>query len=242
MNYELNQMFRFKQFTIQDSVCAMKVGTDGVILGAWADINSPVASPRILDIGTGSGLIAIMLAQRFADAHIDAIDIDADAIAQTKENVSQSPFCNRIEAWQTDLADMENEPRYDLIVSNPPFYQEDTSCPDAKRDTARHTTSLPFDTLLHKASTLLRDGGTFCVIIPTSAVTELIGSSAIHSLYLSDRTDIHTTIRKPAKRTLLAFTHNRNVNTHFDKLYLRDANNNISDEYKALTNDFYLNM
>ena len=104
-------MFRFKQFTIQDSVCAMKVGTDGVILGAWADMNSPVASPRILDIGTGSGLIAIMLAQRFADAHIDAIDIDADAIAQTKENVSHSPFNNRIEAWQTDLADMENEPR-----------------------------------------------------------------------------------------------------------------------------------
>ena len=202
-------MFRFKQFTIQDSVCAMKVGTDGVILGAWADMNSPVASPRILDIGTGSGLIAIMLAQRFADAHIDAIDIDESAIIQTKENVANCPYAERIIAWKTDLADMEEEPRYDLIVSNPPFYQEDTSCPDAKRDTARHTTSLPFDTLLHKASTLLRDGGTFCVIVPTSAATGLIGSSALHSLYLSGRTDIHTTIRKPAKRTLLAFTHDR---------------------------------
>ena len=235
-------MFRFKQFTIQDSVCAMKVGTDGVILGAWADLQSPAASPRILDIGTGSGLIAIMLAQRFADARIDAIDIDADAITQTRENISLCPFNGRIEAWQTDLADMDDEPRYDLIVSNPPFYQEHTSCPDNQRDAARHTTSLPFDTLLHKASTLLRDGGTFCVIVPTSAATGLIGSSALHSLYLSRRTDIHTTVRKPAKRTLLAFTHDRNADTRFDKLYLRDAANAISAEYQALTHDFYLDM
>ncbi len=241
MNYELNQMFRFKQFTIQDSVCAMKVGTDGVILGAWADMNSPVASPSILDIGTGSGLIAIMLAQRFADAHIDAIDIDESAIIQTKENVANCPYAERIIAWKKDLADMEEEPRYDLIVSNPPFYQEDTSCPDAKRDTARHTSSLPFDLLMSKASAMLDSHGTFCVIIPTTAASDMIGSSALHSLYLSHRTDIHTTMRKPAKRTLLAFTHDRTVNTIIDHLYLRDADNNISAEYKLLTEAFYLN-
>ena len=241
MNYELNQMFRFKQFTIQDSVCAMKVGTDGVILGAWADMRQPVSCPKMLDIGTGSGLIAIMLAQRFADAHIDAIDIDESAIIQTKENVANCPFSERITAWQTDLADMDGTQKYDLIVSNPPFYQEDTSCPDAKRDTARHTSSLPFDTLLSKASSLLTPDGTLCVIVPTTVVGELIGSSALYSLYLSQRTDIHTTMRKTAKRTLLAFTHNRNVESSFNKLYLRDANNNISTEYATLTKDFYLN-
>ena len=218
----------------------MKVGTDGVILGAWADMQSPVTAPRILDIGTGSGLIAIMLAQRFNMASIDAIDIDTSAILQTKENIANCPFADRINAWQTDITDMDDASTYDLIVSNPPFYQEKTTCPDTKRNTARHTSSLSFDTLLCKANAMLNEDGTFCVIIPTSAVSEIIGSSALYSLYLSRRTDIHTTIRKDAKRTLLAFTHNRNIESSFTKLYLRDANNNISTEYHELTKDFYL--
>lgn len=233
-------MFSFKQFTIQDSVCAMKVGTDGVLLGAWADMHSPVPNPEILDIGTGSGLIAIMLAQRFDSAHIDAIDIDSSAIQQTNENVNDCPFASRISAWEIDLGMMNETKKYNLIVSNPPFYQEDTSCPDTKRDTARHTSSLPFDTLLSKASALLDTDGTFCVIVPTSAATELIGSSALYGLYLYKKTDIHTTTRKPAKRTLLAFTHNRNVDSLLSKLFLRDESNEISQEYRKLTEDFYL--
>lgn len=233
-------MFTFKQFTINDSVCAMKVGTDGVILGAWADMYSQKGSPDILDIGTGSGLIAIMLAQRFAHAKIDAIDIDESAIIQTKENISNCPYDNRITAWQMDLANMEEDKKYDLIVSNPPFYQEDTSCPDTKRDSARHTSALPFDLLLSKASAMLKDDGTFCVILPTSSAGELIGLSALYNLYLAKRTNIHTTTRKPAKRTLLAFTHDRNNDSELHELFLRDENNDISNEYKALTNDFYL--
>jgi len=229
-------MFEFKQFTIDDSACAMKVGTDGVLLGAWTPVEG---ARKALDIGTGSGLIALMLAQRNADLLIDAVDIDEAAIIQARQNIDASPFSSQVKAEVCDILEMPTEKKYDLIVSNPPFYQEQTSCPDKKRDTARHTASLPFDSLIAKAKELMEQEGTFSVIIPTSSVIDFIGSAAQHRLYLTRRTDIHTTPRKQPKRTLLSFQL-KSTDTIFEKLFMRDDTNAFSEQYKALTSDFYL--
>ncbi|MCR5312586.1 MAG: methyltransferase [Bacteroidaceae bacterium] len=232
-------MFTFKKFTIDDSACAMKVGTDGVLLGAWAKHEN---TKRILDIGTGSGLIAIMLAQRFVDASIEAIDIDPLSVSQAEKNIANTPFMDRIKVWEADFTTMDNNEKYDLIVSNPPFYKEQTTCPDAKRDAARHTSSLPFERLIEQARMKLTENGRFCVIIPTSAVTDFIGTAARYKLYLCQRTDVYTTPRKQPKRTLLSFTTTSDTDSKFKKLYIRNVENEFSNEYKELGKDFYLDF
>ena len=161
-------MFTFKSFTIHQDRCAMKVGTDGVLLGAWAQGGS-----RILDIGTGTGIIAMMMAQRFPDADITAIDIDAEACKQAAENVRESVFKGRIivkeEALQSYCRNHleQQHPLYDSIVSNPPFFVNSLRNPDARRTTARHTDSLSFAELFRSVSRLLSDDGMFSAIIPT---------------------------------------------------------------------------
>ncbi len=219
----------------------MKVGTDGVLLGTWAPVEN---TRKVLDVGTGSGLIAIMLAQRNADAVVHGIDIDDDATRQAQKNIDASPFSDRIKVWTTPYENIEStlEPdtRYDLIVSNPPFYKEQTNCPDDKRNASRHVSALPTEVLVSVSSRLLTPDGTFCLIVPTDAVIDVIGECAIHKLYLFHRTDIYTTPRKQPKRTMLAFSASSNVSSQSDKLYLRDGSNNFSAEYKELTKEFYL--
>lgn len=233
-----NSYFQFKQFTIEHDRCAMKVGTDGVLLGAWA--GSKITPQKILDIGTGTGLIAIMLAQRFEEAEIVGIDIDDDAVEQATDNATMCPFRDRIKIEKRDFAGASTmEMKYDLIISNPPFYEENTFGGDDKRDCARHTSSLPFPTLISKASKLLDDNGVFAVIIPSSAVNTFVAECAINSLYLLSRLDIKTTPKKAAKRAMLEFG-KRIKDTKTATLCMRDLNNELSAEYKMLTGDFYL--
>ena len=149
-----NNHFNFKQFTVYHDLCARKVGTDGVLLGALAD-----GGKRILDIGTGTGLIALMMAQRFPGAHITGIDIDRDAVLQAQSNVAASPFANSIDIIQTDFADFTTTDTYDSITCNPPFFENSAPCPDEKRSMARHTASLPFSTPISKTARLLADNG-----------------------------------------------------------------------------------
>ena len=236
---QANDMFKFKQFTIDDSACAMKVGTDGVILGAWAEVSD---AKRILDVGTGSGLIALMISQRNAQATVDAIDIDGDAVSQASANVKASPFGSRIRLKTVDFAVIEKNEKYDAIVSNPPFYNEQTNCPDTRRDAARHTSSLPFETLICKARAHLNDDGCLSVIIPYGEASNFIATAAAHKLALSHRTDIHPNPRKEPKRTLLTFKCKRLNSTTTDKLFIRNEDNEYSTEYKLLTKDFYLNF
>lgn len=221
----------------------MKVGTDGVLLGAWAPVND---AHNALDVGTGSGLIALMLAQRNSNIIVDGIDIDADATVQAQQNIASSSFANRIKVWTTPFEDIEDtlEPdkRYDLIVSNPPFYKEKTNCPDVKRNEARHVSSLPTDILVSTSARLLTPKGVFCLIVPTDVVIDIIGECALNKLYLCHRTDIYTTPRKQPKRTMLTFSYSNNTTSCFDKLYLRNDNNELSSEYKELTKEFYLEM
>lgn len=234
--------FKFKQFEVWHDKCGLKVGTDGVLLGAWTLPTSTKPRLRMLDVGTGSGLIALMLAQRFGDAHVTAVDIDRSAVSQAKDNVDSSRFSSRIEVVHGDFqkfASLKEEACYDLVVSNPPFHVEDTLSPDSKKNTAKHSDSLPFQSLIEGAAHLLSKDGTLSVIIPYTAANDFIGLSAVCGLYLSRRCDVRGNERKPFKRSLLSFC--RHIgDTERTELILRGSDNKYTDAYSALTCDFYL--
>ena len=158
-----NPFFTFKQFTIRHDRCAMKVGTDGVLLGAWTSVDH---SHRLLDIGTGTGLIALMLAQRCPQAFITAIDIDAEAVEQARENALSSPWKDRVEVLLQDICTFPANQQFDTIVSNPPYFIDSLKCPDDQRNTARHTDTLDAERLLASVARLLTDDGRFSIILP----------------------------------------------------------------------------
>lgn len=201
-------MFQFKQFTIHDERCAMKVGTDGVLLGAWAQIATKterVEQRRVLDVGAGCALVSIMIAQRFPKATITALEIDGDAAQQAAENVANSPFAAQVIVEQGDFTTYQSAP-YDTIVSNPPYFEEDLLPPDALRANARHTAAgLTFEALVSHSAELLRDGGSLHVIIPKNAQTRFHALCNANALTLVHATDVRTVARKAPKRVLLHF-------------------------------------
>lgn len=250
-------MFRFKQFAIHDDRCAMKVGTDGVLLGAWAQI-SPAADAesgagqcRVLDVGAGCGLVSIMLAQRFPEAIITALEIDPDAAQQAAENVAKSPFAHQVVVECADFTDYESE-SYEAIVSNPPFFEEDLLPPDALRANARHTAAgLTFDTLVSRSAHLLRKGGSLHVVIPKNAQNRFHTICNANGLTLVHATDVRTVERKAPKRVLLHFikgataeicakyTKREGGVVKRDEIVLmRDGSR--SEAYTRLCRDFYL--
>ncbi len=235
--------FRFKQFSIDDSRCGMKVGTDGVLLGAWTPTNNLPPVCRILDIGTGSGLVAVMLAQRVPQAQIEAIDIDADAASQAQQNFSNSPWSNRLHCTHLSLQNFaaDKEKQFDLIVSNPPFFQNSLKNPDRARSVARHTDSLPYSVLLTLSARLLCPHGIFSLIVPAQAEQQVIALAEQHLLHLSHRCRVAGNNRKTHKRTLLAFSYNKVPALQEDSFLTLQTDALLrSAEYDALTQDFYL--
>ena len=229
-----NPFFRFKQFVVWHDRCAMKVGTDGVLLGAWTEVGH---ARKVLDIGTGSGLIALMIAQR-SNAEIVGIDIDAVAVGQATENVKSSPWGNRVKIEQADITDFNGE-KYDVIVSNPPYFQEEVHCPDGQRNVARHTSALTFESLLDAVEKLLTEEGCFSVILPAEAVGRFITLAAQRHLYLVRRTDVQTKPALPPKRALLAF--GRTIAPcQTNTLVIESEPRVYSPEFIHLVKDFYL--
>lgn len=221
----------------------MKVGTDGVLLGAWAPIDNDPFS--ILDIGTGTGLIALMLAQRTAAEQIEALEIDNDAFEQCVENFENSPWNDRLFCFHASLDDfMEEleEEEYDLIVSNPPFYSENVSSGNDARDQARQNNSLPFSDLLEAAALLLSDDGIFSVIIPYKEEENFIALAKDHNLFPVKITHVRGTPDAEIKRSLMAFSKNEVPDFPIDELIIETARHQYTTEYIALTNNFYLNM
>lgn len=230
-----NDYFRFKQFCIHHDRCAMKVGTDGVLLGAWGCVEGR----RILDIGTGTGLIALMAAQRNPEAKVWGIDIDEEAVFQAQENIAESPFCSRIECILQDVLTFETEELFDAILCNPPFFTEDTLPDDKSRALARNNKNLPFPLLIKKVADLLADDGVFSLVVPSGLVQEIVGLCLENGLRLVRRCQVHTTAQKPPRRTLLAFSR-QNLKCDEQVLCLIDKVGSRSAQYQELTKDFYL--
>ena len=232
--------FTFKQFHIDHSRCAMKVGTDGTLLGAW--VRLPDTTRSILDIGTGSGLIAIMAAQRSAEAHITAIDIDADCVAQARLNAEASPWGNRISVQHTSLQEFATEERFDVIVSNPPYFIDSLTSPDAGRTTARHTATLPFEELVSGVKRLLTPDGHFSLILPTVEAERFI-SAARGILFLSRRCDVFPKPSAAVKRVMMEFSLSPQLPPLSEQLTIEsDTHHDYTPAYRALTQDFYLKM
>lgn len=237
-----NDIFRFKQFSIHHDRCAMKVGTDGVLLGAWGSVEGK----QILDIGTGTGLIALMAAQRNPEAEVLGIDIDPEAVLQAKENIAESPFYSRVECILCDFRDADfssANTSFDTILCNPPFFTEDTLPDDVGRALARNNKSLPFDRLIPKAASLLADEGKFSVIIPSQLVTDFVSLCLQNGLHLERRCLVRTTMKKPPRRTLMTFS--KNVQSIMSdvpstELCLQNPDGSRSQAYQELTKDFYL--
>jgi tRNA1Val (adenine37-N6)-methyltransferase len=235
-------MFQFKQFAVNQDRCAMKIGTDGVLLGAWTPILSKPFS--VLDIGSGTGILSLMLAQRSSAEQIDALEIDEEAFEQCVENFENSPWSDRLYCYHAGLDEFLEEPEdeYDLIVSNPPFYSEDYKTENDQRDLARFQEALPFEDLVEAASVLLSENGIFAVIIPFKEEAKLIGLAKECNLFPFKITRVKGASTTEIKRSLLAFSFTEKETINTDELIIETARHQYTPQYIALTKDFYLKM
>lgn len=233
-----NNTFVFKHFKINQDKCAMKVGTDAVLLGSWVN---PSHAKHILDIGTGTGIISLMLAQR-CGAKIDAIDIDMNAFIQATENIENCDWKDRINVMHVSLQDYihTSDYKYDLIVSNPPYFVDSSKALEESRTNARHTDQLPFEALLHGVLHLLNPGGKFYVILPTKESEPFREMAETNKLYCTKITKVITRTDKPEKRLLMRFEFTHRAFSEDSITIEKDERHSYTDEYKELTKDYYL--
>lgn len=232
--------FKFKQFTIDDSDCAMKVGTDSVLLGSWMNVTH---ANVLLDIGTGCGILALMAAQQ-SMSMITAIDIDQAACSQAFENFKNSRWVDRINCLNQSIQTFapNHKKRFDHIITNPPFFSNSLKSPVIDRNTARHNDELPFETLVMKVATMLVKDGKFSIILPFNDYEVFTGICATHSLWPSRQLFVFPKQGKPVNRVLMEFTNTNQSVMDARELVIRLENNEYTSEYKNLTSEFYLNF
>ena len=233
-----NNFFKFKQFTVFQDQCAMKVGTDGVLLGAWSNVSGCV---NVLDIGTGTGLIALMIAQRNAKVIIDAIDIEENCIKQAQQNIAQSPFVHRIDAQQKTFQYLvqQTDKKYDLIVSNPPYFQNALKSTSVSRSYARHTDTLSFYEIISEGATLLTQNGSIALVLPYEFKQAVLTHAVTVNLYAHRITNVSPVVQKPPKRLLVEFG-KREIECIENNLTIEHSRHHYTEDFKVLTNDFYL--
>ena len=233
--------FQFKQFSIQQDKTAMKVGTDGVLLGAWADLDFYPSS--ILDIGAGTGLIALMMAQRSDAETIDAIELNDAAYEQTVENFENSDWADRLFCYHASLQEFtdEIEDKYDFIISNPPFYTSTYKELSEERAMARHSESLNYSDLLESTSKLLSEKGNCAFIVPFEEAENFIKIAEENKLYPNRITRVKGAINTAVKRCLFQFSFEK-TETILSELTLELSRHNYTEEYKNLVQDFYLKL
>lgn len=233
-----NIFFKFKQFTIVQDQCAMKVGTDGVLLGAWTNVDN---CNHILDIGTGTGLIALMVTQRNLKAVTDAIDIDKQCVLQAQQNVADSIFADRVNVHNISFQEFlqHADKRYDLIVSNPPYFHNSLKSPSLSRNHARHTDSLSFLEIISQSVSLLTDNGRLALILPHEFKQAVFEHASSLNLFVNRITNVFPLAQKPAKRLLIELSR-AEVNFVEDDLTIELARHQYSDAFKELTQVFYL--
>lgn len=235
-------VFQFKQFAVNQDQTAMKIGTDGVLLGAWTPIENNPKS--VLDIGTGTGIVALMLAQRSNADQIDALEIDNDAYEQAVENFENSPWKERLFCFHAGLDEFIDDPEdeYDLIVSNPPFFSEDYRSDNEQRDLARFQEAMPFEELVEAADLLLSENGIFSVIIPFNEEERFIELCAEVDLFPIKITRVKGTPNTKIIRSLLAFKRYELAVLTSDELVIEISRHEYTPDYISLTKDFYLKM
>ncbi len=231
--------FRFKQFSIAQDKCAMKVGTDAVLLGSW--VNAP-ESQSVLDIGTGTGIIAMMIAQK-TDAIIDAIDIDEKALEQARYNALNSIWKHRINIFHISLQNHAKhiDKKYDLIISNPPYFDETYKPAEVSRNNARHTDNLSFGDLAEGVRKLLEPHGKFFVILPLNEGNIFIEIMKTEGLFCNELVRVKSKISKPEKRLMMQFSFTK-TELKESMLIIRNEDHSYSDEYINLTKDYYVSL
>ncbi len=233
--------FRFRRFIVQQRRSAMKVGTDGVILGSWASCYAP--TPRILDVGTGTGLIALMIAQRLPTAKIDAVEIDIEATYEAADNFRASPFSDRLRAINIDFQSFaqSTSTKYDLIVSNPPYFDGTYKSDDTQRTAARHKELLPTGELIDGVLRVIEpNNGRFIAIFPYTDGTIFIAHAANSGLYCHRMLEIVPKPDKGAKRLIAEFALTRCLEPSSQRLTVLSSEGDYSKEYRELTGDFYI--
>ncbi|WP_431165910.1 tRNA1(Val) (adenine(37)-N6)-methyltransferase [Tenacibaculum halocynthiae] len=236
--------FKFKEFTIHQDKTAMKIGTDAVLLGAWCSLNN--YPDTILDIGSGTGIISLMLAQRSNASTIDAVEIEANAYEQTVENFEQSDWGDRLFCYNAPFTEFaiemtEEEEQYDLIISNPPFYNDEFETADLARNKARFTTSLSFKELIEGVRNLLSKDGLFSVIIPFKEEEEFIQIGKLNNLFPNKICHVKGNENTEFKRSLLEFSFTESDIIQ-EELVIEKERHQYTDAYINLTKDFYLKM
>ncbi len=225
-------MFRFKHFTIYQDQCAMKVGTDGVLLGAWAQ-----GGTKVLDAGTGTGIIALMIAQRYPESRITAVDIDEGAVVQARENIARAHYEQRIAVFHETLQNLghhqDHVGHYDAVVSNPPFFIDSLSAPNRQRNMARHAETLTYDELMDAAWHLLKDDGELSIIVPFDYCQRMEDEATFRGFFPSRKCAVRTAVSKPVKRYLLSFRKQPCSCLH-EQMTLGDV------YFQSLVEDFYL--
>lgn len=233
--------FRFKQFTVNQDKCAMKIGTDGVLLGAWTSINNNPFS--ILDIGAGTGIISLQMAQRSDAEMIDAIEIDEDSYEQCVENFENSDWSDRLFCYHASLNEFAEEidDEYDLIISNPPFYSEDYKSQNNSRDLARFTDALPFEHLIDGVSKLLSEDGIFSVILPKKEQEHFKELAKAKNLFPQRICYVKGNPNSEVKRVLMEFSF-QEQEPKIENLIIEKSRHVYTEEYIELVKDFYLKM
>ncbi len=229
-------IFKFKQFDVDQSGCAMKINTDGVLLGATVSHPSP---KRILDIGTGTGVIALMLAQRFPDAFIEAVEIDQQAAETASKNFQLSVFSERLNINHTAIEQYNNNEKFDLIVSNPPFFVNDLKNEEIRKGIARHADEAFFSALVEKSNSLLADEGQIWLILPIKQANDVIDIASPYGLSLAERVNMHSDQNRPTFRQMICLKKGEVLLKEHD-FNIYESLKEHTKEYKALLKDFFL--
>lgn len=235
-----NDYFRFKQFTVRQQLAAMKVTTDACLFGAWAakEMQKHAGANSILDIGAGTGLLSLMIAQQ-VKVPVDAIEIDRDAFIQSQENFQASPWKERLHILHGDILSTELPSSYDLIISNPPFYENDLGSPDEKRNSAHHDRSLLLTGLIHVVKHYLKPGGSFYLLIPFRRLEEVQQMISRNELFISGICNVRQSVSHSFFRSMFVIQ-KEETDTTIEEISIRENGNDYTQAFQRLLKDYYL--